>query len=129
LYVCELTDRFGSYGKIGLVLLEEKEESICIKLFLLSCRVMSRGIGDVMMSFIMKLTKAAGKDLFAEFIHTGKNRQMYITYKFTGFEECESGDPEILLKHRLDKIRDYPGFIEVTPPPVSIQSSNKLSLT
>src|ERR1700722_8087708 len=48
LYVCELTDRFGSYGKIGLALLEEKEESICIKLFLLSCRVMSRGIGDAM---------------------------------------------------------------------------------
>ena len=40
--IAELKDKFGPYGKIGLVLLEETEDVLRIKLLLMSCRVMTR---------------------------------------------------------------------------------------
>ncbi len=48
LLVAELEDRFGSYGKIGLALLECQAEIWTIKLLLMSCRVMSRGVGTIL---------------------------------------------------------------------------------
>lgn len=65
--ICELIDRYGSYGKIGLALVEVGE-TWHLKLFLLSCRVMSRGIGNVMLTYIMNEAKAAGSGkLLADF--------------------------------------------------------------
>lgn len=48
LYICELIDKYGSYGKIGLTL----EEYWHVKLLLVSCRVISRGIGTVFLNFL-----------------------------------------------------------------------------
>ena len=42
LLIAELSDKFGSYGKIGLVLLEAGQCQWNIKLLLMSCRVLSR---------------------------------------------------------------------------------------
>lgn len=52
LYVCELIDKFGSYGKIGIALVELGKEWH-LKLLLMSCRVMNRGVGTVLLSYIM----------------------------------------------------------------------------
>ena len=41
LFIAGLEDKFGSYGKIGLILIECDQEVWIIKLLLMSCRVMS----------------------------------------------------------------------------------------
>lgn len=89
LLIVSLKDRFGSYGKIGIILLEMKEDNVIIKLFLLSCRVMSRGIGSILMNVIKKEVQKHNKKLFAEFISNEKNRMMKIMLMFNGFEESE----------------------------------------
>lgn len=112
--IASLKDRFGAYGKIGLILLEELEETIEIKLLLMSCRVMTRGIGSALLVHIIKLARKKGKKLQAQFVDTGKNRVMYITYKLMGFEEAETlGDDLSLLEYRGEREREYPPYLKV----------------
>jgi FkbH-like protein len=114
LLVCELTDRYGSYGKIGLALIEIKEDHWHLKLLLMSCRVMARGVGTVLMSHIMQETKKAGKKLLADFKRTDRNRQMYVGYKFANFKEKSKDDEGyILFENDLSMIQPFPPYIEV----------------
>lgn len=118
--VASLTDKFGTYGKIGIVLLEETEKELKIKLLLMSCRVMTRGIGSALLVHIIKLAETKGKKLTADFIHTGKNRVMYVTYKLMGFEE-ENPEEEneatacTLVYKGRDKV-DYPTYLKLLIP-------------
>ncbi len=115
LLVCELTDKYGSYGKIGLSLIEKKEEHWHLKLLLMSCRVMARGVGTVVMSYIMQECKKAGKKLRADFRKTGRNRMMYVSYKFANFKEVVPEDEEghIVFENDLSMIQPFPPYIEV----------------
>lgn len=116
LFICELTDKYGSYGKIGLALVEISK---CwhLKLMLISCRVISRGIGTVFLSFIMNKAKNYGNKLVADFKKTDTNRQMYICYKFANFREIFSDNSGFTqFENDLSYIQDYPNFIEVITP-------------
>jgi FkbH-like protein len=114
LLVCELTDKYGSYGKIGLSLIEITDEYYHVKLLLMSCRVMSRGVGTVLLTHIMNNAKAAGKKLRADFKITDRNRQMYITYCFNNFKEIQKGEDGIILfENDLSQIQPFPDYINV----------------
>lgn len=114
LLICELTDRYGTYGKIGLALIEMNEKSWHLKLMLMSCRVISRGVGSVLLSYIMKSAKTAGKELFADFRKTGKNKMMHVTYKFSNFQTvADKGDGITLYKNDLTQIQEYPSYINL----------------
>lgn len=113
LLVCELTDKYGSYGKIGLALLEISEQAWHVRLLLMSCRVMSRGVGTVLMSHIMQETKKENKRLLADFKQTEKNRMMYVTYRFANFKEVEKDGEYIVFENDLSAIQDFPAYIKV----------------
>jgi FkbH-like protein len=115
--VCELTDRYGSYGKIGVALLEHVGDDWFIRLLLMSCRVMARGVGTVLLHYLIKQAKANGKELYAPFYHTDRNRVMYITYKFAGFETVEQQpDGGELLVYQGPHAPAYPPAIQVEEP-------------
>jgi FkbH-like protein len=114
LLICELTDKFGSYGKIGLALVELTDQAWQIRLLLMSCRVMSRGVGTVLLSYLMQQAKAAGKPLLADFKKTDRNRMMYVTYKFANFHETGAEvDGTTLLTNDLSRIQAFPPYIMV----------------
>ena len=116
LLVAGLEDRYGTYGKIGLALVEKTSpEFWTLKLLLMSCRVMSRGVGTIMMSHIMSEAKAAGAKLRAEFRHNGRNRMMYVTYKFGGFREIppQEGSDLVLFEHDLETVQPFPDYVRV----------------
>jgi len=113
LWVAELDDKFGTYGKIGLALVERGEEAWTIKLFLLSCRVMNRGVGTILLSHLLRTAKAAGNRMRAEFVPNGRNRRMRITYAFAGFEEVDSDGETVVLEHDLSEIQSFPEYTEV----------------
>ncbi|HEX2091038.1 MAG TPA: HAD-IIIC family phosphatase [Longimicrobiaceae bacterium] len=113
LLVAFLDDKYGTYGKIGLALVEKSPEAWTLKLLLMSCRVMSRGVGTIMMNYIMGLAKEAGVRFRAEFRHNGRNRMMYVTYKFGGFREVEERDGLIILEHDLEGIQPFPEYVDV----------------
>lgn len=114
LLITELTDKFGAYGKIGLALIEKEPSVWTIKLFLMSCRVMSRGVGTILMNHILGLARASGVALQAEFLNNQRNRMMLITYKMGGFREVKRSDDFILFRHELDRIQPHPEWVKVT---------------
>jgi HAD-superfamily phosphatase, subfamily IIIC/FkbH-like domain len=115
LYVASLDDKFGTYGKIGIALVECKdiEKEWVIKLFLMSCRVMSRGVGTIFMNYIIDKANKADVQLFAEFVQNDKNRMMYITYKLGGFQEIDKKGGVGLLKNDFNRKIVYPPYVEL----------------
>ena len=113
LLVSSLDDRYGTYGTIGLALVEKEPAYWTVKLLLMSCRVMSRGVGTIMMTHIMNLAKAAGVPLRAHFVPNGRNRMMYITYKFGGFTEIATEDSLIIFEHTLQDIQPFPDYVDI----------------
>lgn len=113
LLIAGLEDRYGTYGKIGLALIEKGSQVWRLKLLLMSCRVMARGVGTIMMSHIMNLAKAAGAKLQAEFKSNNRNRQMLVTYKFAGFKEVEKDGELVIFEHDLENVQAFPEFVDV----------------
>jgi FkbH-like protein len=113
LFIADLADKYGSYGKIGLALLECQEDRWTIQLLVMSCRVMSRGVGTLMITHLLNLAKQAGVNLQAEFVSTDRNRMMYITYKLCGFKEIERQGNLSILKHDLGAIPPFPTYVRV----------------
>lgn len=107
----ELQDKYGTYGKIGLTLLECSEEVWTLKLLLMSCRVMSRGVGSVMLNYIANIAKNAGVTLRAEFVPTDRNRMMLLTYKFAGFTEVDTQEGLIIFEHDPSQVQPIPDYI------------------
>ncbi|MCP6756959.1 hypothetical protein NL533_35560, partial [Klebsiella pneumoniae] len=54
LLVASLPDRYGSYGKIGIALVEHAADRDTIKLLLMSCRVMTRGVGAALLGALVR---------------------------------------------------------------------------
>jgi FkbH-like protein len=113
LFISGLEDKYGTYGKIGLTLVEVSEDAWIVKLLLMSCRVMSRGVGTIMMNYVMKQAQKANMRLLAEFVPNDRNRMMYITYKFAGFKEVEKKDNLVIFEANQDLIQPYPSYVEL----------------
>jgi FkbH-like protein len=113
LLVCSLNDKYGTYGKIGLALIEKGPEVWTLKLFLMSCRVMSKGVGTILINHILSLAKAAGARLMAEFVSNDRNRAMLVTYKFAGFREVERRGEVAVLENDLTRIQPPPPYVDL----------------
>jgi FkbH-like protein len=125
LLVAQLVDQYGTYGKIGLALIDKSEAGIWkINLFLMSCRVMSRGVGNVFLSFIINSAREAGVRLISEFISNDRNRIMYITYKFAGFREIEKRANSTILEHTYEMVPPYPDYISLETEPLTTEKTN-----
>lgn len=111
--ISQLSDKYGDYGKIGLALIKKTESRWVLKLLLMSCRVMSRGVGSVMLNYIIKKAKEANVTLTAEFIPTNTNRMMYVAYKFAGFTKFDMKDNIEILK--IDKYKEvnFPDYVQI----------------
>jgi FkbH-like protein len=113
LLIAGLDDKYGSYGKIGLALVECDDCVWTLKLLLMSCRVMSRGVGAVLLNYITSLAKDQNVRLLADFVSTDRNRMMYITYKFAGFKEIEKRGDFVILENNLLRIQPPPDYMKV----------------
>jgi FkbH-like protein len=113
LLLAGLEDRFGSYGKIGLALVATEPDVWTIKLLLMSCRVMSRGVGTILINHIRNEARKSNVRLQAEMIPNEHNRMMYMTLKFTHFREMEKKEGRILLENDLEKGQEFPHCVQV----------------
>ncbi|WP_165984839.1 HAD family hydrolase [Streptomyces sp. YIM 98790] len=113
LLVASLTDRFGSYGKIGLALVEKGSPDWHLNMLLMSCRVMSRGVGTVLLGHLMERARDAGAGLLADFVETGRNRMMQITYAFSGFREVARDGSRVTLAADLSAVQPAPSYVRL----------------
>ena len=113
LFISSLEDKYGTYGKIGLTLVECRPDAWTIKLLLMSCRVMSRGVGTIMVNHVMNLASEAKVRLLADFVSNDRNRMMYVTYKFGGFKEIERVGDRVVFENDLSHIQPFPAYVKV----------------
>ncbi len=115
LIMCHMKDKYGDHGNIGLALVEVTEDCLWLRLLLMSCRVMSLGVGTVLLSYIMQDAKKAGKTLRADFRDTGRNRIMYITFMFANFKQVgKSQSGNVILESDLSSIQAFPPYMRIT---------------
>jgi FkbH-like protein len=88
----ELADRFGDSGLISVVILEKRGETLFIDTWLMSCRVLGRGMEQFVLNTIMAAARKQGTQrVIGEYLSTPKNSMVKDHYKKLGFMDAGSG--------------------------------------
>ena len=95
IFAARVQDRFGDYGITGVVILHTSNTVCTIDTFLLSCRVLGRGVETALLAGIAQLaTIQSAKEIQSRFIPTEKNAPAASFLPDHGF--VKSGDVFIL---------------------------------
>jgi FkbH-like protein len=119
-FVARLTDKYGPYGQIGLGVVERRPQVWRLRLFLLSCRVLPRGIGA---PFLRALADAAAEEdasLEADVVPNERNRMMLVTLRLLGFREAAREGSATVLR-APEELPPFPSHLRVRwsePDPV-----------
>ena len=93
-----LTDKFADNGLVTVVIGKIKDEALHIKLWLMSCRVLKRGVEDVMMNVIVgEAKKRKISKIIGYYYPTSKNvmvKDFYGTMGYTKVSEDKDGHAE-----------------------------------
>jgi len=103
----KLRDRFGDSGIVGVIILRYENNKSLFDTFLLSCRVLGRGIEDIFLAQAIELAKKQGCDIaIGEYYKTAKNNQVREFYKKRGFEELEGNknNVQFLFQYKLNAL-------------------------
>lgn len=86
-----LVDKYGDNGLICVIVLEKKDqETLFIESWLMSCRVLKRGMEEFTLNTIVETAKKNGfKYVVGEYLPTAKNQMVKDHYGRLGFEEQE----------------------------------------
>jgi len=85
----QVSDKFGDNGITGTYIIEKKNgDEWIIDTFLLSCRIIGRGVEEIMINQIIENAKLSGvKRIKGEFIPTAKNKPAENFYEKLGFKK------------------------------------------
>ncbi|WNV78054.1 SDR family NAD(P)-dependent oxidoreductase [Bacillus atrophaeus] len=75
IFTSHVSDRFGDYGLVGVVMTRQEVEVLVIDTFLLSCRVLGRRVEHELLNYIGKTAREAGiEKIRIDYIQTPKNK-------------------------------------------------------
>ena len=81
-----LEDAFGEHGVVGVVIVRKLQEHWEIDTWLMSCRVIARGIEETLMNVLMaEARSAAARAIMAEYVPTPRNTLVADLYPRLGF--------------------------------------------
>lgn len=91
-YAAEVSDRFGGYGLVAVAIVRADAEAWDVDTFLMSCRVLRRGVENAIVQCIADDAAAAGaRALTGTYLPTAKNSQVATFYPELGFAEVDEG--------------------------------------
>ncbi len=110
----KLEDRFGDSGIIGVCILKYSNKKALIDTFLLSCRVLGRGVEDAFLSNVLKLAKMREcEEVIGEYYATLKNSQVSDFYVKQGFEkikEKSNNEKGVFYYDQYRNIKNEPDY-------------------
>ena len=81
-----LKDKFGDHGLISAVIMEKREDRLFVNTWLMSCRVLKRGMEEFIVNKMVSAAKEAGFDTVeGEYLKTAKNAMVARIYETLGF--------------------------------------------
>ena len=107
-YTLNVSDRFGDSGLTGIVIIHYDGKSAFVDSFLMSCRVIGRGVELSFWYKVIQDIKNRGcKLFFTEYIKTAKNDQVSSFYETIGFEKISATDTQknYSLKFRKRRVK------------------------
>lgn len=92
-----LKDKFGDYGLISVVIMEKQDEkTLFLDTWLMSCRVLKRGMEEFIINQVIETAKANGfSKVVGEYIQTPKNAMVQKIYAKLGFTDLGDGKFEV----------------------------------
>jgi FkbH-like protein len=110
-----LKDRLGDYGIVGAAVLSRDGKQADIDTFLLSCRVIGRGVEDALLYACLKTAKLRGASVAqGKYIKTKKNALVADFYSRRGFTmDKTAGDKTVYSFDLTDAIPTAPDHISV----------------
>ncbi len=90
---CTLKDKFGDHGLVSVLILEKRSDGeVFIDTWLMSCRVLKRGMEEFIINSLVGLVKKSGFErITGEYIQTAKNSMVSDIYPKMGFESLGNG--------------------------------------
>ncbi|MEA2837606.1 MAG: hypothetical protein QOD89_2156 [Bradyrhizobium sp.] len=85
-----LSDIFGDNGMISVIIARRSEDALDIDTWLMSCRVLGRGVPEAVLDWLVAEARSSGKSFIrGTYIPTQKNMLVVDHYKTLGFELVE----------------------------------------
>jgi FkbH-like protein len=95
----EVKDRFGDYGLVGLLLYAQNERAIAVDTFLLSCRVLGRGVEHRMLAELGKIASDRGLErVDVSYVATQKNQPAFDFLNSIGIQFQQEQSQSYLYK-------------------------------
>lgn len=108
-YFGEVSDKFGQYGKVLLLILEIKKNTAHFDTLLMSCRVIGRQVENIFIKSVVK--NLSNIDIItAEYIPSNKNQIVETKLNELGFtltDESSGSKYFSCLRSELEEIREY----------------------
>lgn len=115
IWIMDMQDIFGDYGITGICMVEPHDSYWRVDNFLLSCRVLGRGVEQAFLGKIIEEAKRAGVvRIVSEFIPTAQNKPCETFLCDMGFSLNKQGDSSNF--YEFDTRNEYriPDFIKIT---------------
>jgi Phosphopantetheine attachment site len=108
--VASVSDRFGDYGLVGVLLYEIGADQLTVDTFLLSCRALGRGVEHRMLAELGRLAEGEGKAFVqVSYLPTEKNSPALEFIKsLGGYEERNKGLSVTLTTRELTSLQYQP---------------------
>jgi FkbH-like protein len=98
-FTMRLTDRFGDHGLILVVVTRVDGEDLLIDTWLMSCRVLKRGVEQETMNEILRLARLRGcRRIVGVYVPTKKNGMVSGLYPSLGFSAAAGEDGRFTLE-------------------------------
>ena len=108
-----LKDRFGDSGIVGVCILKYEADQAIIDSFLLSCRVLGRGVEDAFLAHCLKRAKRRCAAAIGEYRRSAKNEQVKDFYPRRGFQIVDSTDGNAFYATNLEgQLPEAPRFFK-----------------
>jgi FkbH-like protein len=83
-----LKDKFGDHGLISAVIMEKQDGKLFVNTWLMSCRVLKRGMEEFIVNKMVSAAREAGfETVEGEYLKTAKNAMVANIYEKLGFEK------------------------------------------
>ncbi len=113
-YSMRLKDRFGDHGLISIVIGEKVGDAMKIDTWLMSCRVLKRGVEEEVLNELARLTKARHcQCLLGTFLPTPKNEMVRDFYGRMGFTLTSESETKREFELRLENFQPIPTKIKI----------------
>ncbi len=116
IFVAHVSDKFGDYGLVGVCISQYAGETYEIDTLLFSCRIMSRGVENYVLTTVLTYAKQQGFKRAVLRFHKGpKNDGMRKILEKNNFSEFENSDEEVVygLDMETTQINTLPEWFTV----------------